>query len=399
MHRAMLLRGGLVLVCLGTATPGARAGSLARSLLATQGRFVVTAPFVDELERSVSRSIDYFATATSPGFTYRYDPELDIYERSSISLGPAFLQRADTVGKGRFDVGATYLYADFTELDGDDLDGLERGALFDFVGVLDGTNIRFDDFDLVTNAVYVSGTYGLTDRIDASVLLPMFWNQADTHQTRQSLTFGTQLLDTSDDAVGVGDVQVRAKWRFLDGPPFKAAAGLAVRAPTGREADFQGIGDVTVTPAFVLSRTFGRYETHASLGAEIDAEDLDRTRGVYGAGVSIGVLEWLTGNLDVLGTSQISDEQLTSFVAGRSVGEVQAAAGDVFRHEDVTFKGAAGGTRVITTLDRQDVVDLAAGIKVQPFAQAVLSATAIVPLTTDGVRADVVPAVGIEFGF
>jgi hypothetical protein len=399
MYRAKLLRRALVPVCLVVAIPDAGAGSLVRSLLATEGRFVVTAPFVDELERTVSRSIDYFATASSPGFTYRYDPELDIYERSSISLGPAFLQRADTVGKGRFDAGVTYLYADFVELDGDDLDGLERGALFDFVGVLDGTSIRFDDFDLVTNAVYVSGTYGITDRIDASVLLPVFFNQADTHQERRSLTFGTQRLDTSDDAAGIGDVQARAKWRFLDGPALKAAAGLAVRAPTGREEDFQGIGDVTVTPAFVLSRSFGRYEAHASLGMEVNADDLDRTRGTYGAGMSVGVLEWLTGNLDVIGTSQISDEQLTSFVAGESVADVQAAAGDVFRHEDVTFKGVSGGTRVITTLDRQDVVDLAAGVKVQPFSRAVVSATVIVPLTTDGVRADVVPAVGIEFGF
>ena len=399
LQRFTLLRCCLVLASLVVALPDAGAGSLKSSLLATPGRFVVTAPFVDELERTVSRSIDFFATATSPGFTYRYDPELDLYERSSVSLGPAFLQRADTAGKGRFDLGVTYLYADFVELDGDDLDGLERGALFDFLGVLDGTDIKFDDFDLTTNAVYFSGTYGITDDIDASMLVPLFVNSADTHQTRQSLTFGTQMLGTSDDAVGIGDVQLRGKWRFHDGAPVKAAVGFALRIPSGRESDFQGIGDWTLTPALVLSRTIQRYDVHGSVGMEINAGDLDRSRVTYGVGTSVGIIEWLTANVDVIGTSQVADDQITDFVAGAGVAEVRAAAGDVFRGENVDFKAATGGTEVVTTLDRLDVVDVAVGLKVRPLARMVISASAIVPLTTDGVRADVVPTVGIELGF
>ncbi len=397
MRRSNIRTWATMILCLCAAD--ASAGSLARSLLATEGRFVVAAPFVDELERTISRSVDLFATATTPGFTYHYDTELGIYERSSTSLGPAFLQRADTVGKGRFDAGVTYLYANFTELDGDDLDDLERGALFDFVGALDGTEIDFTDFDLTTNAVYFSGTYGVTDRIDASVLLPLFSTAAKTDQIRDSLTFGTQRLDTDDDATGIGDLQLRGKWHFYDATRLKAATGLALRVPTGDEGDFQGIGDVTLTPALVLSRPLGRFDVHGSLGMEVNVNDLEQSRGIYATGVAAAVTGWLTANVDIIGSSQVADEDIDSFVAGRSVGAVEAAAGDVFRGENVSFSAANGGTMVTTTLSRLDVVDLAVGLKVNPIAQAVLYVAAIIPITDDGVRADVVPAIGIEVGF
>ena len=59
---------------------------------------------------------DFPAISTVPGFTYRYNPQIDEFERSSASLGPVFVERAHTLGQGKFDLGFSYLFVDFDEL-------------------------------------------------------------------------------------------------------------------------------------------------------------------------------------------------------------------------------------------------------------------------------------------
>ena len=48
---------------------------------------------------------------------------------------------------------------------------------------------------------------------------------------------------------------------------------------------------------------------------------------------------------------------------------------------------------------RSDVVDLAVGLKVNPFGPVVGFASAIVPVVADGLRAEVIPTVGMEMTF
>src|SRR5438876_5677372 len=82
-------------------------------------------PFADTavpvLQKLEVRGADFPVTSTSPGFSFRYNPELGMFEPATASLGPVFVDRADTLGRGRLDVGATYLFARLTELQGGDL--------------------------------------------------------------------------------------------------------------------------------------------------------------------------------------------------------------------------------------------------------------------------------------
>ena len=48
---------------------------------------------------------------------------------------------------------------------------------------------------------------------------------------------------------------------------------------------------------------------------------------------------------------------------------------------------------------RSDVVDLALGVKLNLVGTLVGFASAIVPVTSDGLRADVIPAAGFEWSF
>src|SRR5262245_28006298 len=227
-------------------------------LRVSQPGYVVIAPVVFELQRTIARGTDFPAATTTPGYTYRYNPELNIFERSSGSLGPAFLERADTIGRHRFDLSFSYLYADFTQMDGHDLkDSFQSIVVAKQVpgqGLAADYQADAQEFDITSNVFYFSGTYGLTDRWDVNILIPLYYTSLNLRQTlAPTFGFGGSVVQppVDDSKVGIGDIQLRTKYRFLDTDLVKVAAGLNLRIPSGNEENFQGIGDTTVTPSLV----------------------------------------------------------------------------------------------------------------------------------------------------
>lgn len=66
----------------------------------------------------------------------------------------------------------------------------------------------------------------------------------------------------------------------------------------------------------------------------------------------------------------------------------------LFGREDLIR--SIGRTRVIAFVPRSDVVDLAVGLRLAVAGSVVAFASAIVPLTHDGLRAEVMPTAGVE---
>jgi hypothetical protein len=115
---------------------------------------------------------DFPAVSTVPGLSFRYNTELQAFERSSRSLGPVYVERPQTVGRGKFDVGFSYLFQDFDELEGDSLDGLSfRLGHADCCGrpntpgdpdfERDTADLIFDKFDLESHVISLYATYGI----------------------------------------------------------------------------------------------------------------------------------------------------------------------------------------------------------------------------------------------
>ena len=71
-----------------------------------------------------SNAVEVPAISTAPGLTFRYDPDTQLFERSTTSLGPVFVERAQTMGRRKFALGFSYLFVDFDEWKGIDLDHL-----------------------------------------------------------------------------------------------------------------------------------------------------------------------------------------------------------------------------------------------------------------------------------
>jgi hypothetical protein len=126
---------------------------------------------------------DFPAVSTVPGFTFRFNPEAQAFERSSTSFGPVYVERPQTVGRGKFDLGASFLYVDFNSLDGESLDGLKLLTLRhdgyrpdlppDQVFRNDFVALSFPKFSFRSFVTSFSATYGITDRWDVNIFLPV----------------------------------------------------------------------------------------------------------------------------------------------------------------------------------------------------------------------------------
>lgn len=323
-----------------------------------------------EIEQSAVRTADFVATATTPGVYYRFDVKLDAPERISFSRGPIFIEPAHTVGRGHVDLGFNYLYSDFTELDGTSLtEALDDLSTPPGPGDLFQSDVT--TFDLRSQIFSFSATYGLTDRWDVNLLLPLVLTELKLRGTSDLVVGGvpiSKITDESEEKFGVGDILLRTKWRALDRSGFSLAPLLTLRIPSGDESNFQGLGDVVLTPVFAVTRGFGRLDLHGNVGVDINAADLDRSRMRYAVGGNLQVAGPLGVFLDVIGSSAFTDDEFSQ-------------------------QGLTG------TIERTDIVDLATGITVSLPGNLLLFAGAIVPLTTDGVRPDAVATGGIEANF
>ena len=137
-------------------------------------------------------------STSSGGFTYVFNSELGTRERASSSFGPFFVERALTSGRNQMSFGATFRYSEFDQLDGNDL----RSGNF----VTTATQFRDEPrpFDvetvtlrLKTQTVTGFANYGVTDRIDIGVAVPIV-SMAVVGRTHQH-------LPRPEDPAGSGD--------------------------------------------------------------------------------------------------------------------------------------------------------------------------------------------------
>jgi len=264
--------------------------------------------------------------------------------------------------------------------------------------------MTFQEFAIQLDAVSVSGTYGLTNDWDANVLVPILRTSLSVDAKTQNFT---HYLDTDttvpdpafpiglhDSATGVGDVLLRTKYRVLRGGAFDLATGFVLRLPTGSEGDFHGLGDWTVEPLMVLSRSFGQQDVHASVGMDVNAGKIERSRVRYGLGVTLEPVDTIALLIDFIGSSGVAADDFT-----QNGSAVPLSTFDGPFQTKTAVAAANGSVHFTSSVPRTDIVDVAVGLKFNLFGRLVGFAEGIIPLNGDGLRADVVPTGGIEYTF
>src|SRR5437879_105266 len=116
--RSLLRLANIIALCL---APSAY-GGITSILEESRFRLLGLAPVGPALANSVAST--YPIASASSGVTYVYDPSVDALVRQAGVAGPIFGERAETIGKGVFNLSASFSYVHLTTINGDSMENL-----------------------------------------------------------------------------------------------------------------------------------------------------------------------------------------------------------------------------------------------------------------------------------
>lgn len=369
------------------------------------------------LTNAIGGSIaDVPVSAASGGSTFRFQGGVPV--RTSTSAGPIFAERAQTLGRGRVLAAATRTGVQFRTFRGVDLDNVPFtfthensdfpgcaqlfGGDCAVYGIPAFENETIDlnlglDVNLTVTSFLL--TYGITDRIDLGVVLPIVTTSLQGTSNAQINPFaGPPALHffggTADNpvltasrfvegsATGIGDVAARLKINLRSGEPLSVGVLGEVRFPTGSEEDLLGSGAFAARGIGIVSARFGSFSPHVNVGYLHRGGDFEADAVVGIIGFDHLLAPWATLATDLISQLQVGESALALPPA--------AVIEAPFRRTIVPS----------TIPDRRDDLENASvGVKLT----AVQGLTAIVngqwPLNRGGLRADVIWTAGLEYNF
>lgn len=305
-----------------------------RALLLPVLLLALTAPVrAQELALQVEEALDLVAKAVqqsfpralplpapSAGVAYSFDPATGNFRRDPSTYGQVYLERADPLGAGRFNVSFLYQYVSLASLDGHDADALHTPYPIPFPGRTAAVALPSLSAAADVQQFLFSVSYGVTDALEASLAVPVVYSHvavdapvagAVVTPEGELVLIDERVVD-SKDSVGIGDVFLRGKYRFAELDDLHLSAGLLLRLPAGDQQDLQGIGYVEVTPSLIAStRVFelapwARLQGHANAAVGFDTEDVGSSEARWGFGLDWGVREDLTAGIAFLAQNQFA---------------------------------------------------------------------------------------------
>ncbi|MGH7506473.1 MAG: hypothetical protein ACRELX_12510 [Longimicrobiales bacterium] len=343
-------------------------------------------------------------TAATSGVTFSFGAGAPV--ATTVSPGPIFGERAQTLGRGRLLVGATVNGIAFDNVRGVPLNDVNfifthqntaGAALGDptFERDIIRVSTNLDLSLLVTSLV---ASYGVTDRIDFGIALPIvraslsgssdaMFEQYDPGASPHY--FGTDANRTlvaqssaSGDAIGIGDIGGRIKVNAYQDESRGVALVGDVRLPTGNEDDFLGSGATTVRVIGVASARFGNFTPHVNAGYQYtSASDLNNRL------------------LATLGFDHLVSERVT--VAGDLLGSFETGQSRLLLPDPVVYTAPDVRTVELTDIPRKDdnFVDASFGAKFSAGQDFRIIANVVFPLAKAGVRPTALWTVGLERTF
>jgi hypothetical protein len=384
-----------------------------------------------------------FPLGTSTGgFTFTRDAT-GTYQRGSTSFGPAFAERARTIGRGKLSAGVNYQHTSFDTFGGLDLDD---GSVTFYLPHTDCCPPNSQptaltpgmEGDLVEaslqleasiDTVLMMANYGVTDRLDLGVALPIsnVSLDANVHATIIRLssagattvhtfspTGGDQI--TSDipregSSTGIGDMVLRSKYMFYSAGETGIAAAVDLRLPTGDEDNLLGIGTTQAKVYAIASAGNDRFATHFNFGFTISGTGERQTVGGF---TSLGVSDEVNyaGGIEYVPHPTVT-------IIGDILGRTLLDAGQVEPvNKTYQFRVGAGATAadpVLTSstnpITNQPYRQLelssgspslllgAVGAKYNVAPNLLISGHVLFPLNNSGLRDLSTIAIGIDYAF
>jgi hypothetical protein len=360
--------------------------------------------------------------SSSGGFSYVFDPALGVFSRSTDSFGPLFAERANTAGKGKFSMGFNAARYTFDSFEGENLrDGditlflthsdLNRDG--DHLEVFfEGDLIRANMFlDVTAETASFFANYGVTDRLDVGLALPYLRidMKARIHERIQRLSTADEPfvfhifqngtddneIVASDNAEGLGDLVLRAKYRLFGKSTEGGglATALDLRLPTADETELLGSGATQLKLYLIASGSGKRFSPHLNLGYTFSRGGSVVTGALpdefnYVAGFDVAVFNRLTFTADVIGRTLLDFDRIVKV------------------EEEWEYTHGQGGPLEITTITdyeaRNDDLNLlvgSVGVKLNPFGKLLLSGNVLLSQGKRGLQDYVTPVVSIDYTF
>ncbi len=355
--------------------------------------------------------------STSGGETFRFEGATPV--RTSISAGPIYAERAQTLGRGRLFVSLARTGLHYETLRGVPLDAVPLvfthsnvdfpncDAIFGgdctLYGVPAFENEVIDftlDLDVGVDVTAFLLTYGVADRIDLGVVLPVVRTELRGTSTATIIPFGatgppphffagteeapilTASRFTEGSSSGLGDVSARLKVNLREASPVSVALLAEGRFPTGSEEDLRGSGAVALRGLGIVSARLGTFSPHANVGYQYRGRSLDPDVFLLTAGFDQLLAPWAT----------LAADLISEFPVGSTRIPVP---------EEVLLEAPFRRTiRTSSIPDRRDdIINASFGVKLTVPRAVTFVANGAFPLNRGGMRPDVLWTLGAEYTF
>ncbi len=338
--------------------------------------------------------------SSAGGFTWLFDSNLRVPVRRSRSLGPMFAERPFTTGKARLNVGATFQHTTFSSVGDQPLSNIEDSSSYEF-----GDEIyrSTSSIAITIDRTIFSATYGLHDRIDLGVIVPVGQARVSGFNAYYQLYEGAVSdfrENASGSSFGIGDVVIRTKAALTSTPRFSTAVALDLRLPTGDPEKLMGTGAMQAKAMFIGGTEIGSVNPHVNVGYTFGGKgmafgDDNRWTGSFGDPELIE-----RSPSEELGYTIGADISVTSrfTVAGDVIGRVVRNAASMTRFDS----GADEANRGIFLQVTPGTVHMllgAVGAKVSVGGSWLLTGTVLFPLNDNGITPSVTPVIGFERAF
>ena len=270
--------------------------------------------------------------SSSGGFSFTTDSMTGEVSPSSETFGPAFAERAITIGRGQTNVGFAFRSTSYDSFEGVPLDSGELTFIrqHNDCCLAPGNPTQPTNFtpeferdllqsnlsvDISTRASVFFATHGLTDNFELGVAIPFVSVDVDArvdgqiHRTASSSNPRIHSFDgngadratftESGSSSGLGDLSLRAKYNFLRGDTTSFAAGLDLRLPTGDKDDLLGTGATQAQLLFIYSGEYGRVSPHVNVGYTLSSGESSPAAGEIAVDAADHRTDTITGGLPV----------------------------------------------------------------------------------------------------
>jgi hypothetical protein len=376
------------------------------------------ATIISFLSNSISTNITNIPfSSSSGGETFRFEGATPV--RTSISAGPIYAERAQTLGRGRLFAGLARSGLNYKTLRGIPLDEVQftfAHQNVDFPGcdelfggdctlygvpTLENETIDFRlALDVSVNVTALLFTYGVSDRIDFGVVLPFVSTELRGTSLATVIPFGATMppahffSGTPENPIftasrfsegsssGLGDVSARVKVNLRQATPVSLAIFAEGRFPTGSEEDLRGAGAVALRGLGIVSARLGQFSPHVNMGYQYRGRELDNDAFLLTAGFDELLAPWAT-------------------LAGDLITEFQVGTSRLTIPPDVTLEAPFRRTVRASSIPerRDDIVNASLGTKLSLPQRVTFLANAVFPLNRGGMRPDVLWTLGAEYTF